>query len=1041
MNRETAPHSTDSKRLVQLALMVFSLVCPSPDFPSTSAADEAQNSPAFGTEQLEPDFEKLVRPFLKSHCLDCHGTEVQEAKLDLSTYTSGKDIAQSHQSWEIILKRLEAGEMPPPEAVPQPSAQHRQDVIHWIKAIREAEASRNAGDPGPVLARRLSNAEYNYSIRDLTGADIRPTDTFPVDPANEAGFDNSGESLTMSPALLRKYLDAARHVVEHLALTPDGIAFAPHPVVTDTDRDKYCVNRIVQFYQQQPTDLADYFYAAWQYRCRSQSANVSVSLDNIAAEQRVSPKYLATVWDWLTSSRHSVGAITNLRAKWNNLPLDEQQTSDTRLQCEQLRDEVQRLRSKLVPKFDSLYIEGNHKGSQPFVLWKNRQYAASRRTYDHNALIVQATTSQGSTDDSRPDPIDMDLLVPAAKSELRRYEAAFEEFCSVFPDTFYVSERGRDYVNDSQKQDGEKGRLLSAGFHSMMGYFRDDAPLYDLILTEAQQQQLDSLWQQLDFITSAPMRQYVGFLWFERTDSRFMRDAEFDFARAENKAAQSEPMISRLAEVYLKKAEKNGGGALELEAIRHFFKQINQQIRWVETTRIAAEAAHLQAVLNFAERAWRRSLSQNEREELLVFYRSLREMDQLTHEEALQDTVVSVLMSPNFCYLTYTPKTNQSANHSETQNVREQLTDFELASRLSYFLWSSIPDAELLQHAAAGHLHQAEILVAQTQRMLQNEKVTGLATEFGGNWLDFRRFKEHNSVDRERFPEFTDELRAAMFEEPIRFFVDLIQQNRPVTEFLDAKHTFVNKVLARHYDLPETVAVNDEWTRIDNANQYGRGGLLPMAVFLTKNSPGLRTSPVKRGYWVVRRLLGEHIPPPPPNVPELPDDEAQTGELTLRDALARHREHKSCAGCHNRIDSIGLVFEGYGPVGERRAKDLGGRPVETSATLPNGQQATGLSELRTYLHEHRQQEIIDNFSRKLLSYALGRTLILSDDLLVRELQEKMQASDNRFGSLIEGIVTSPQFLHKRSSRGMAGIPSSDTRQSAIVVTPAEIPEP
>jgi hypothetical protein len=186
-----------------------------------------------------------------------------------------------------------------------------------------------------------------------------------------------------------------------------------------------------------------------------------------------------------------------------------------------------------------------------------------------------------------------------------------------------------------------------------------------------------------------------------------------------------------------------------------------------------------------------------------------------------------------------------------------------------------------------------------------------------------------------------------------------------------------------------------------------------MSVFLTKNAPGLRTSPVKRGYWVVRRLLGERIPPPPPDVPELPSDESKLGELTLREIMARHRDHKSCAGCHDRFDSIGLAFENFGPVGERRDRDLGGRPVDTRATFPGGSEGNGLADLRRYLLEHRRQEYLANLCRQLLSYALGRTLQLSDDPLIEQMQTKLERDGYRFGSLVDTILTSRQFLTKR----------------------------
>jgi hypothetical protein len=333
-----------------------------------------------------------------------------------------------------------------------------------------------------------------------------------------------------------------------------------------------------------------------------------------------------------------------------------------------------------------------------------------------------------------------------------------------------------------------------------------------------------------------------------------------------------------------------------------------------------------------------------------------------------------------------------------------------------------MPDDELLNLAARGELRKPQVLAAQARRMLKDDRARGLATEFAGNWLEFRRFEEHNSVDRERFATFTNELRRAMFEEPVRFFADVIRNDGSVLDFVYADHTFVNPALARHYGMPEPRVTtgggaDSGWVRVDGASKYGRGGLLPMAAFLTKNSPGLRTSPVKRGYWVTRRILGEHIPPPPADVPELPADEAKLGEMTLRDTLAQHRENKSCAVCHDRFDSIGLAFEGYGAVGELRAKDFGGRPVETSATFPGGSSGAGLDGLRTYIRDHRQQDFVDNVCRKLLAYGLGRTLLPSDDETVAQMRTKLAADGYRFGSLVESIVTSPQFRNVRAASG------------------------
>ncbi|MFN0018067.1 MAG: DUF1592 domain-containing protein [Pirellulaceae bacterium] len=924
-------------------------------------------------EQLGRHFADDVEPFLKTYCTSCHGKEKQEAKLDLSGYSSLAAVVKNQPIWEEILLRLKGKEMPPQDAPRIPKEDELKEVIQWIEVMRHEEARRNAGDPGPVLARRLSNAEFDYTIRDLTGMNIRPTKEFPVDPANEAGFDNSGESLSMSPALAKKYLAAARNVADHLVLKPVGFEFAPHVVVTDTDRDKYCVQRIVDFYKRQKTDIADYLFAAWRYEHRGELAKTNATLDDFAKEAGISAKYLQVVWLALREEGLDVGPLGELREGWKKLPSDLQKPDDAWRECEKLRDQAVKKRKELSPKIDKLQVNGISPGSQPLVLWKNREGAAQRMKY-----------VPGKDD--------------GADEKLRK---SLERFCQVFPDAFYIADRPPYFDEKS----APSGRLLTAGFHLMQGYFRDDGPLYELILDDAGRKELDGLWQELNFVTGTPQRQYKDFIFFERAEPpRYMREAPFDFARSEDKDATSEAKVQRLREEYLKKAKEIKAGEKAIGAIETYFTSMNADIRWVESAHLAAEPSHLEALQKFAQAAYRRPLTKEEREDLPAFYRSLREKEGLSHEEAMRDSTAGILMSPHFCY---------RVDLAPEGKGIQPLSDYALASRLSYFLWSSMPDEELLAHAAAGDLHQQEVLLAQTRRMLKDKKVRGLAVEFGGNWLDFRRFEEHNSVDRERFASFNNELRQAMFEEPVRFFLDVVQDNRSVVSFLSAEHTFVNPVLAKHYGMPAVVGGNDNWVRVDDADKYGRGGLLPMSVFLTKNSPGLRTSPVKRGYWVARRILGERIPPPPPTVPELPKDEAQLGELTLAQLLAKHRENKSCASCHARFDSLGLVYEGYGPIGERREKDLSGHAVEIKAVFPGGSEGSGLPGLRDYLRVHRQNEFIDNLSRKLLSYALGRTLLLSDKALVENMNQKLAADGYRFENVVVTIVKSKQFLNKR----------------------------
>lgn len=975
-----------------------------------AVASQSPSARATSAGELDRVFARDIRPFLDKHCTSCHSGQAPAAQFDLQPYANTASVVKDFMRWQLVLDKLQEAQMPPPLVKQQPSADERQRVISWIQSVRREEARRNAGDPGIVLARRLSNAEYNNSIRDLTGVDLRPAREFPVDPANQAGFDNSGESLAMSPSLLTKYLQAAREIANAVVFKPQGLAFAPYPMLVETDRDRYAVGQIIDFYKRQNTELSDYFQAAWRYKHRAAVGKPKATLAEIAAQSRVSPKYLATLWRTLEGTKEEIGPIVKLQAMWREFPSPpasgerQQVEREIKAGADKMRDYAVGLRKKIEFKYTPIQVKGLSATAQPFLMWRNKQYALNRMSFNLAALRVEGEEAPPANTAAGLDP---DLQVPAGQRE--RYEAAFARFAAVFPDAFYVSERGRYFPDNTR----DTGRHLSAGFHNVMGYFRDDKPLYELILDEKGRKELDGMWQELDFVALGLTRTFIQFFLNESGEARGLR-REAEGPRPADKEITSEAVVNQVAEAYRNPAHQ-ANHPIATKAIDEHFTWVNANLRWVEKAKIDAEPGHLDSLLDFAARAWRRPLTVAERTDLPGYYRTLREKDGLSHEDAIRDSIVMILMSLDFCY-----RIDLVAEDAKAV----PLSDFALASRLSYFLWSSIPDSELMAVAARGELKRPDMLARQARRMLKDERVRGLATEFGGAWLDFRRFEELNTVDRERFPVFDNDLRQAMYEEPIRFMLDVFRGNSSVLDFLYANHTFVNPALARHYGVPNVTGDKNTWARVDDANKYDRGGLLPMAAFLTKNAPGLRTSPVKRGYWVVKQVLGEHIPPPPAAVPELPRDEAKF-DLPLRDLLARHRENPSCASCHSRFDSLGLVFEGFGPVGERRKRDLSGRAIDASATFPGGATGNGIEGLKTYLRAKRQNDFVDNLSRKLLAYALGRSLILSDDILIESMRAKLARDRYRFNSLVESIVTSSQFRYRRgggdSSRRSAQI--------------------
>ena len=476
---------------------------------------------------LDQQFARNVRPFVAEYCSACHSGETPAASFNLLQFSGLAAVVADYPHWALVREKLSAKAMPP-AGMPQPPEDARRKVIEWVSAMLRNQALKHAGDPGLVLARRLSNAEYDNTIRDLTGVDLRPAKEFPVDPANQAGFDNSGESLSMSPALMSKYLDAARRVADHMVLKPDGFSFAPYPMLVETDREKYAIQRIIDFYARQPTSFADYFEAAWRYKHRAVMGKPNATLASVAAETKVSPRYLQTVWQALEQTKEDIGPLAKLQAMWRALPAPRGNQSDVaRGGCTQMSDFVTRIRRHTEKLFDPPSIPGMNANFQPFVVWRDREIAAHRRDFDRAALRVegepppgdfivtqgptfgggeQAAVKKAIADYIKERQTDPDLVVPAG--ERVRYEAAFARFSSVFPTGFALPERGRFYPITTIDQ----GRYLGAGFHNVMGYFRDDATLSDLILDEAGKKELDALWQEFDFIADYTIRTWQQFI-------------------------------------------------------------------------------------------------------------------------------------------------------------------------------------------------------------------------------------------------------------------------------------------------------------------------------------------------------------------------------------------------------------------------------------------------------------------------------------------------------------------------------------------------
>ena len=406
-----------------------------------------------------------------------------------------------------------------------------------------------------------------------------------------------------------------------------------------------------------------------------------------------------------------------------------------------------------------------------------------------------------------------------------------------------------------------------------------------------------------------------------------------------------------------------------------------------------------QILSTLAHRAYRRPVTKREVASLVEFVGMARAEGQ-TVEQGIQLAVQAMLVSPHFLF-----RIERDPDPTDPAKVH-QISDIELASRLSYFLWSSMPDDELLGLAEAGKLRAPGVLEGQVKRMLADERSAALADNFAGQWLETRNL-DSLKPDPQKFPEWRPELRDAMKTETRMFFEAILRENRPLSEFLDAKFTFLNGPLAKHYGVEGVTG--PDFRRVELTTDQ-RGGILSQASVLAVSSYPTRTSPVIRGKYVLQNILGAPPPPPPPDVPVL--DEAAVGSTgSLRQQLEKHRSNPLCASCHSRMDVLGFGLENYDAGGKWRTLD-GKFPVDSSGTLPSGKSFSSPAELRVLLKEE-----LPDFARclteKMLTYSLGRGLEHYDRKTVDEINRKLAASGYRFQKLIQEIVQSLPFQSRR----------------------------
>lgn len=445
-----------------------------------------------------------------------------------------------------------------------------------------------------------------------------------------------------------------------------------------------------------------------------------------------------------------------------------------------------------------------------------------------------------------------------------------------------------------------------------------------------------------------------------------------------------------LLEKYLESAET---------VVSHVFREPHLKARiLVHPADVQGDLAvpHGRNLQEFAERALRRPLTKLEQQNLADLIRSTRR-PQDPSQDAVQLTCTAILVSPNFLF-----RSESADPLIDRDGRRGWLNDWTLASRLSYFLWSSLPDEQLRQLARQDQLHVPEILRRETLRMVQDPKAAAFVENFSGQWLQLRLL-DARSPDPQQFPQFNTALRDDMREESIRVFASILSENRQVQEFLSADYSFVNQALADLYGI-EGVR-GDQFRRVQLPDT--RRGIVTHASVLLVTSNPTRTSPVKRGKWVLENILGEPPPPPPPNVPQLKEGGIATG--SVRQRMEQHRSNPACAVCHTQMDALGFGLENFSAIGQWRDSE-GEYRVDAQGELPGGLQFNGPGELMQVLATHHRESFVRCLTEKLMIYALGRGLQPADRCAVNAIHSELASNGYRFQELITAIVLSEPFL-------------------------------
>jgi mono/diheme cytochrome c family protein len=946
-------------------------------------------------------YHATVLPLLQKYCYECHGEGMSSGDLELDSYKTLTDIRNDTKTWQKVIQYARTQTMPPPKA-DQPTQDERDTLVEALhRELYQIDPANP--DPGRVTVRRLNRSEYRNTIRDLVGVtNFDPTLDFPQDDTGY-GFDNIGDVLTLPPMLMEKYLAATERILD-AAIATDSMESTERRVPAARAQrsnkspiDPPAATEWVKLSSRNEDGLsvamqgsarADYIVRVLAYArphvdedaattrpvpaedavlAPAQPIRLSILAgDALAAEFDVTSGADRPQWYearvGVGAGKSTIAAVARRHRSPTTLPVSDGRIGDVQPGDVFVKEIViEGPVQGAVRRVDNDRLEAGGNGK------RNGEIVSLPQSGDEASATVEVRETaehlirvQACADFAGDEPARMELLVDG------RPIATFEVTA---PAGIKPSPRIKGLakgVDQPVFRVHEVRTTLAAGKRKISARFLND-------------------------------------VWFPDHEEVNLRDRNLyvqDFEIVDLASPPlPRPMTPPMRELFVKHA---GPAAA------------------VTNVPIAHDANVARAILaEFTRRAWRRPPMNDEMARVMKLYRLAADNGEGFHA-SIKHAMKGVLVSSSFLFR----GEPSLARGVGAKTLAEPIGEYELASRLSYFLWSTMPDDDLLALAERGELRKN--LHAQVKRMLASNRSASFIDNFAGQWLQFRNLDAVHP-DRKMFKVYTDRLRDAMIRETQLFFTHIMREDRSLMDVLTADYTFVNELLATHYGFKDAAAVKgNEFKRVSLAGTPRRGVITHGSV-LTLTSNPTRTSPVKRGKWVLENLLGSPPPPPPANVPPL-DNEGRQLKGTLRQRLEQHRESKACASCHAPLDPIGFGLENFDPIGAFREKD-GDAPVDATSAFVNGPTFTGSIELVELLARTRKKDFYRSVAEASLTFALGRGVEPYDQPAVERIVRDLQANDGKFSTLIYGVVDSVPFQMRR-----ADVPSGPAQASVGGIT-------